>query len=152
MLALELQRMSKEEKIKRQYKSLVDTDWRIQDERMSILLLSKFLEKAKDVMEWDLAFRKPNESPDGMLFVKTKEGNEYYLNVEFEGYSRNFENPHKWLEHCDLIVCTLHNWEKPTVPVLEIQPDGTYQLFAIGEGTKGSFYEFLRSTSNRERT
>ena len=78
------------------------------------------------------------------MYVKA-DGEEFYKNVEFEGFSSNFKRHHpkeRWRE-CELIICTLHDWKESPLPVLEVHPDGSGGFFKPGE-TEGSFYSLKR--------
>jgi hypothetical protein len=133
--------------------------WRVWDERLAIYHFGRLIESIsqtdKDVEEIDLEFREPNVYPDAKLFIKMKNGEEYHLDAEFEGFSSNFKahghdkNPAK----CDLIICTLHDYEESKIPVL----DAVYgKIFKPKESAKGSFYdEYIKLIeelkSNREQ-
>lgn len=121
--------------------------WRVWDERLAIYhfgrLMERTIQEDKEVEDIDLEFREPNVYPDAKLYIKLKSGDEYRLDVEFEGYSSNFKthghdkNPAK----CDLIICMLHDWKESTIPTL----DAFYgKIFTPNESTQGSFYEELK--------
>jgi len=127
---------------------------RLHDERLAIFHFGRFVERSikedKETEDMDLIFRNPKESPDAIFYLKTKNGEEYRLNVEFEGWSSNFKR-HKH-EHdaikSDLIVCMLHDWADSTVPVLDVI---TGKVFKRHEGIKESFYDILEKLKKEAR-
>lgn len=117
---------------------------RLHDERLAIFHFGRLVERSikedKETEDMDLEFRKPNEYPDAMFYLKTKNGEEYRLNVEFEGWSSNFKRHDHDSTKCDLIICMLHDWSVSTVPVLDVV---TGKVFKRHEGIKGSFFDIL---------
>lgn len=127
--------------------------WRVWDERLAIYHFGRIIERSlsgdTDIEDIWFEFRAPNKYPDAKLNVKMKNGDEFRLDVEFEGCSSNFKthghdkNPAK----CDLIICTLHDWKESKIPVL----DAIYgKIFKPNESTEESFYEQLNKILKKE--
>jgi len=133
--------MSEEEKV------------RLADERLAIFqfgrLVERSMHKDTEIKDVDVEFRQPNASPDATFYMKLKNGEEFRLNVEFEGWSSNFKrhgHEHDAIKS-DLLVCMLHDWSEPTVPVLDVV---TGKVFKPQESTEGSFYEQLKKLRREE--